>query len=78
MGLDNLIKLATALVIAAALTGQLPKATMAIRRAQIQLLHESRASQWGSPDLLHNHSGEAMKTNSLPGRSGAPRTSLTE
>jgi hypothetical protein len=51
MGLDNIIKLAVTLVIAAALTGHLPEITMAIRRAQVQLLQESKASNWGSPDL---------------------------
>jgi large-conductance mechanosensitive channel len=54
MGIDNVIKLAVAIVMAAALTGQLPKFTMAVRRAQVQLLQESKASNWGSPDLLYS------------------------
>jgi hypothetical protein len=59
MGLDNVIKLAVTLVIAAALTGHLPEITMAIRRAQVQLLQHSQASKWGSPDLLYSHHSPA-------------------
>jgi hypothetical protein len=55
MGIDNIVKMAVALVMAAAITGHLPEATMAIRRAQVQLLQDSRASHWGSPDLLYRH-----------------------
>lgn len=54
MGLDNIIKIAVALVIAAAATGHLPELTMKIRRAQVQLLRESRASHWGSPGFLYS------------------------
>jgi len=52
MGIENITKLAVGLLLAAALTGHLPEITMKVRRAQAQLLWESRASQWGSPDLL--------------------------
>jgi hypothetical protein len=55
MGLDHLIKLAVALTIAAALTGQLPRMTQAIQVAQGKLLQESKASKWGSPDFLYAH-----------------------
>ena len=55
MRLDNVIKIAIALTIAAALTGQLPRITNELRHAQVKLLHESRASKWGSPDLLYSH-----------------------
>ena len=55
MGLENLIKLAVSLTIAAALTGHLPEITRAVQLAQIKLLHESRASKWESPDLLYRH-----------------------
>jgi hypothetical protein len=55
MGIDNVIKMAMALVMAAAVTGHLPQATMAIRQAQVQLLEKSKASHWGSPDLLYQH-----------------------
>lgn len=61
MGIDNLVKIAIAVVMAAALTGQLPKLTMAVRHAQIQLLKESRASNWGSPDFLRPN--KALKTS---------------
>ena len=52
MGLENVTKLAVALVMAAALTGQLPRLTNEIRHAQLKLLQDSKASKWGSPDLL--------------------------
>ena len=54
MGLDNLIKLAVALTIAAALSGKLPEITRAVQIAQIKLLQQSKASNWGSPDLIYN------------------------
>ena len=53
MGLENVIKLAVAIVMAAALTGQLPRLTNEVRIAQIKLLQQSQASHWGSPDLLY-------------------------
>ena len=56
MGIDNIIKMAVVLVLAAAATGHLPEITMAVRRAQVDLLQESRASRWGSPDILYTHS----------------------
>ena len=55
MGLENVIKLAVGLVMAAALTGQLPSLTNTVRQAQVKLLQESKASKWGSPDLLYAH-----------------------
>ncbi len=61
MGIGNIIKLAVALATAAALTGHLPEITMSIRRAQVQLLQESRASHWGSPDLLYLKSKSALR-----------------
>lgn len=54
MGIDNIVKIAAALVIAVALTSHLPQITMAVRRAQAQLLRDSHASNWGSPDLLYH------------------------
>lgn len=54
MGLDNVIKLALALTLAAAMTGQLPRITNQIRHAQVKLLEQSKASKWGSPDLLYS------------------------
>ena len=55
MGLENVIKLAAALTIAAALTGKLPRIIREVRHGQIWLLQESKASKWGSPDLLYSH-----------------------
>ncbi|HEY8271546.1 MAG TPA: hypothetical protein VIG33_11715 [Pseudobdellovibrionaceae bacterium] len=52
MGLDNVIKLALTLTLAAAMTGQLPRITNQIRHAQVKFLEQSKASQWGSPGLL--------------------------
>lgn len=57
MGLDNVIKLALTLTLAAAMTGQLPRITNQIRHAQVKLLEQSKASKWGSPDLLYSHRG---------------------
>jgi hypothetical protein len=47
VGLDNIIRIATAMTIAAALTGQLPRITNEVRKAQVKLLRESKASAWG-------------------------------
>lgn len=52
MGIDNVIKIAVALTITTALSGQLPRVTRAIQVAQAKLLKESRASKWRSPDVL--------------------------
>ncbi|HEY8269776.1 MAG TPA: hypothetical protein VIG33_02730 [Pseudobdellovibrionaceae bacterium] len=57
MGLDNVIKLALTLTLAAAMTGQLPRITNQIRHAQVKLLEQSKASKWGSPDLLYSQIG---------------------
>jgi hypothetical protein len=61
MGIDNIIKLAAALTVAAALTGQLPRITQQIRLAQFQLAQQSRASNWGSPDIFSARSAETGK-----------------
>ena len=56
MGLNNLIKLAVSLAVAAALSGKLPEITRTVQIAQVQLLQDSKASAWRSPDLLfRNH-----------------------
>jgi hypothetical protein len=56
-GLDNVIKLALTLTLAAAMSGQLPRITNQIRHAQVKMLEKSKASTWGSPDLLHSRRG---------------------
>ncbi len=55
MGIDKIIKLAMILVLTAMVTGHLQQITMMVRRAQVQLRQDSRASHWGSPDLLYKH-----------------------
>lgn len=52
MGIERLIAIAAILGLLAVPTGQLPKVLQAIRRAELQLLHDSRASAWGRPMLL--------------------------
>ena len=52
MGLEKLISATAALVILAASTGQLPKLIYAVRKAQVQLIQETKASNWGMPMLL--------------------------
>ena len=53
MGLDNVIKIAVSLTIAAALTGNLQKVTRQVQIAQLKLLKSSQASHWGSPNYLY-------------------------
>jgi hypothetical protein len=52
MGLENLIKLAASLTLAAALSGHLQEAIHVVQVAQLKLLHESQASRWGSPSIF--------------------------
>ena len=47
MGIEKLVHIAVMAAMLAAATGQLPKFTMQVRRAQLQLLKDSRSSQWG-------------------------------
>lgn len=44
--IEKLIPIAVAMTMAAAATGQLPKAVSMVRRAQLQLVFESQASKW--------------------------------
>jgi hypothetical protein len=52
MGIDKLISIAAALAVLAASTGQLPRLLHAVRIAEAQLIHDSRASAWGRPMML--------------------------
>ena len=52
MNLDKLISVVAATVVIAATTGQLPKMLAAVRKAQIQLIQETKASNWGMPMQL--------------------------
>jgi hypothetical protein len=45
--MDNLIKIAVVLAMAAVSSGNLPGVLKTVKKAQIQLLRESRASSWG-------------------------------
>ncbi len=54
MGIDKIMKIAVTIVMGAAATGHLQDLTLAIQKAQFKILHESRASNWGSPDLLYS------------------------
>jgi hypothetical protein len=50
--MEKLINFAVVLVVAAAMTGQLPKAIKAVQIAQLQLIKESQASKWPKAMLL--------------------------
>ena len=52
MGLNKLIDAALIVVLIAAAAGQLPRLVRTVRVAQLQLLKESRSSNWGKPMLL--------------------------
>lgn len=52
MGIEKVINFAVTVVMAVALAGQLPKFTRMIQKAQVQLLWESRASNWGNPNIF--------------------------
>lgn len=44
--MSSLIKIATIVVLAAAVTGNLPKLLFQVRKAQLQLIQDSKASKW--------------------------------
>ena len=50
MGIDKIIEIAVSLTLIAAAIGNLRKVTVAVQRAQWQLLEESKASKWGNPN----------------------------
>lgn len=52
MALSKLISIAAALAVIAVSTGQLPRILHAVRVAQLQLIKESRSSNWGLAMLL--------------------------
>ncbi len=52
MYLNKLISVAVMIVMLAASTGQLPKLIHAVRKAQIQLIQDTKASKWGRVPLL--------------------------
>ena len=52
MGIEKLALFALAVALAVASTGHLPQFINAIRRAQIQLIQESKASKWPKAPML--------------------------
>ena len=49
MNLDKLVSFSVAVVLAAALTGNLEKFTWQVQLATLKVIKESQASNWGSP-----------------------------
>lgn len=52
--MNNLIKIATILALAAVASGNLSTILFHIRRAQLQLIQESKASKWPRAMMLPN------------------------
>ena len=52
MNLEKIVSIAATLTLIAASTGQLPKMIYAVRKAQVHLIQETKASNWGMPMLL--------------------------
>lgn len=52
MNLDKLFEWIVVIVIGFALTGNLAKLTRWIYVAQAKVIHESRASTWGNPNIF--------------------------
>jgi hypothetical protein len=52
MSIFKLIPIATALAMAAAASGSLPRIILQVKLAQLQLIKDSQASKWGKPFLL--------------------------
>jgi hypothetical protein len=51
--MNDLIKIAAALAILTASTGQLPRLVREVRMAQIHLIQDTKASHWGMPMMLN-------------------------
>ena len=52
MNIEKLAPFAFALALLAASTGQLPKVINAVRRAEFQLIQETKASKWPKAPML--------------------------
>lgn len=50
--MDSLIKISVSLAMAAIFTGNLPRVLKVVRRAQIELIQESKASRWPKALIL--------------------------
>jgi len=64
MGLQKLISLAVTLTVFSAATGRLPELINQVRKAQIKLIQESKASNWGPPHhrmLVVNAGGSQVR-----------------
>ena len=55
MNLDKLATWVLGIVIAAAMTGKLDRLQLLIWKAQAKVMHESRASAWGSPRFFNQN-----------------------
>jgi hypothetical protein len=49
MNFDKTLTWIVGIVVAASLSGELPKLQLLIWKAQAHIIHESRTSTWGSP-----------------------------
>ena len=52
MNIEKLVPFAVALALLAGSTGQLPKAINAVRRAEFQLIQDSKSSNWPKAPML--------------------------
>ena len=52
MGLEKLIQAVAIFVVPAASTGHLPRLIHQVRVAQVHLIQDTKASNWGMPMLL--------------------------
>ena len=52
MGIDKLISMSVILALLVASTGQLPRVINTVRRAQLQLIQDTKASKWPKVPLL--------------------------
>ena len=52
MGIKSLVQVAVTLAILAVSTGKLPLILKEVRKAQLVLLEESKASRWGTPSTF--------------------------
>ena len=62
MNIDKLAPFALALALAAG-TGQLPKVINAVRRAEFQLIQDSKASNWPKAPMLRSLDFKTKKSN---------------
>lgn len=62
LGMDKLTSAVVSVVLLSAATGQLPKVTLFVVKAQAQLIQETKASKWGQLPLLSG-SGKTLLPN---------------